>query len=139
MKLFIGADHAGYELKEELKPLIKELGFEIVDKGAFAYDVKDDYPDFCLPVAEEVAKLPDHVKGIVIGGSSVGEAIVANRLKGVRAVGYYGGNIDLVKLSREHNNANILSLGARLMPPEEAKYAVKIWLTTPFTDDDRHK
>ncbi len=137
MKIYIGSDHAGYELKEQLKPYIESLGHEVKDFGPFAFDINDDYPDFCRPVAEAVAGDKSSM-GIVLGGSSLGEAIVVNRMKGIRAVGYYGGNIDVIKLSREHNDANILSLGARLMEVDEAKYAVKIWLSTPFSNDERH-
>lgn len=137
MKIYMGSDHAGYELKEKLKPIITELGFQVVDRGAFKLEANDDYPDFCAIVARDVENDPES-KGIVLGGSSVGEAIIANRFKGIRAVAYYGGNIDLIKLSREHNDCNVLSLGARLMPDEEAIYAVKMWLDTQFSHDERH-
>lgn len=132
MKIYIGSDHAGYELKETLKKFIVELGHEIEGKGDFKYDEDDDYPDFIFPVARAVASDPEHSRGVVIGGSGQGEAMVANRVKGVRAVVYYGGPEEIIKLSREHNDANILSLGARFISEEEAKKAVELWLKTPF-------
>lgn len=137
MKIYIGADHAGFELKEKLIPFLKELGHEVVDKGAFVYDPKDDYPDFVIPVAEEVSNNPK-VKGIVLGGSGEGEGIATDRFPYVRTAVWYGGNLEPVKLSREHNDANILSLGARLINEKEAKDAVKLWLETPFSGDERH-
>lgn len=137
MKIFIAADHAGFELKENLKPYMEKMGHEVEDLGPFKYEESDDYPDFCSLVARAVSANP-HTAGIVIGGSSVGEAIVANRFKHVRAFGYYGGPMDVIKLSRAHNDTNILSLGARLINPEEAMYAVKVWLTTDFSGEARH-
>src|SRR5262245_51792344 len=123
MKIFIGADHAGFELKQKLIPFLCELGHEVEDKGAFKLTPDDDYPDFIIPVAREVAEAPDEVRGIVIGGSGQGEAMAANRFKGVRAIvfnGQYepkdGREIPHeIETAREHNNANILSLGARFL------------------------
>ena len=89
-------------------------------------------------VAEEVFKDPENNRGIIMGGSGQGEAMVANRFNGVRAAVYYAHNLDIIKLSREHNNANILALGARFINNEEAKEAVKLWLETPFTKEERH-
>ena len=136
-KIYIGADHAGFELKEKLIPFIKGLGFEIVDKGAFALDLLDDYPDFIALVAKAIAA-DDSAFGIVIGGSGQGEAIVANRFKGVRAAVYYGGNPEIVKISREHNDSNALAIGARFASAAEAKRAVALWLATPFSNEERH-
>lgn len=142
MKIFIGTDHAGYEMKEELKTYLGDLGHDIFDKGAFEFDPSDDYPDFVSLVAEGVcATAPeseDIVRGIVLGGTGTGEAIEANRLLGVRTAVYYGGAIEIVKLAREHNDANILSLGARFINLEEAKEAVKVFLETQFSGDERH-
>ena len=138
MKIYIGADHAGFELKETLKQYLAEMGHEVEDKGAYSLDPKDDYPDFVRPVAEAVARDSENVKGIILGGSGQGEAMVANRHKSVRAAVYYGGEQKIVKLSREHNNANILSLGARFISEAEAKEAVKLWLATPFSGEARH-
>jgi len=140
MKIFIGSDHAGFELKEKLIPFLKELGHEVVDKGAFSFDSLDDYPDFVKPVAEEVSK-DKEARGIVLGGSGQGEAICANRYKNVRAFSYYGpsrGEVNIVTDSRGHNDSNIISIGARFMNVDEAKEAVKLWLETPFSGDERH-
>ncbi|MCK5022244.1 MAG: RpiB/LacA/LacB family sugar-phosphate isomerase [Candidatus Pacebacteria bacterium] len=138
MKILITSDHAGFELKKEIISYLKELNFEVEDKGPFEYQSEDDYPDFIKPVADEVSKNPEKLKAIVIGGSGQGEAIVANRLKNVYAVIYYAHNLEIIKLSREHNNANILSLGARFISSDDAKEAVKLWLETPFSGDERH-
>jgi ribose 5-phosphate isomerase B len=137
MKIYIGSDHAGFELKEKLKVYIKELGYEIEDKGAFSLDSNDDYPDFIVPVAESVAK-DIYSLGLILGGSGEGEQISANKIDGIRAIEYYGGNLEIVKLGREHNNANILSLGARFINEDEAKKAVKIFIDTSFSNEERH-
>lgn len=137
MKIYIGTDHAGFELKEKLKVFLGEIGYVVEDMGANTYDEKDDYPDLIRPVAEAIAREKD-ARGIIIGGSGQGEAICANRVSGVRAAVYYGGPVDIVVLSREHNDANILSLGARFIDEEEAQEVVKLWLATPFSGDERH-
>lgn len=138
----IGADHAGFELKEALASYLQKLGYEVVDHGAHLYDEYDDYPDFIAPVGKAVSDHPSNVKGIVIGGSGQGEAMVANQYPNVRAVVFYGNKIfqgtDIIKLSREHNDANVLSLGARFMTTSEAKKAVRIWLQTPFSGEYKH-
>lgn len=136
MKIFIGSDHAGFELKEKLVPFLKELGHEVVDKGAYSYDPQDDYPDFVKLVAEEISKDPD-ARGIVIGKSGQGEAMACNRIRGVRAVVWYGGNREPLRLTRSHNDANVLSLGAGFIG-EESLEAVAMWLETPFSGDERH-
>lgn len=139
--IYIASDHAGFELKEKLKIFLKELGYEIEDFGNFVYDENDDYPDFVRQVADVVAKNSGQSRGIVIGGSGQGEAMVANRINGIRAAVYYGEpktDFGLIRLSREHNDANILSLGARFLTEEEAKNAVKLWLETKFTNEERH-
>ncbi|MDP3934690.1 MAG: RpiB/LacA/LacB family sugar-phosphate isomerase, partial [Candidatus Giovannonibacteria bacterium] len=138
MKIYIGADHAGFELKETLKKFLLELGHEVEDKGAFKYEPEDDYPDFIFPVARAVAGDPERSRGVVIGGSGQGEAMAANRIKGARAAVFYGGNFEIIELSRKHNNANILSLGARFIDDEIAKKAVELWLKTPF-EGERHE
>lgn len=148
MEIYIASDHAGFELKEKLKVYLAELGHQTKDFGALSYDENDDYPDFILPLAEEIAKDPENSKGIVLGGSGQGEAMAANRVKGCRAVVYYGlsaealakedGSDKIITLSRQHNNANILSLGARFLSEDEAKAAVKLWLETEFSNEERH-
>ena len=137
MKIFLASDHAGFELKQFLGGHLKDLEHEVEDCGALEIDPLDDYPDFIIPAAEKVAKNP-YSRGIIMGGSGQGEAIAANRIKGIRAVVYYDGPIDIVTLSRTHNNANILSLGARFITQEKAAEAVDLWLSEPF-EGGRHK
>jgi len=137
-KIYIGTDHAGFELKERLVSFLKELGYEVIDKGAYTYNETDDYPDFISEVAKEVSGDPKNSKGIILGGSGQGEAMVSDRFKNVRTAVYYGGNIEAVKLSRRHNDSNILSLGARFITEKEAKKAVRLWLNTPFSSEERH-
>jgi ribose 5-phosphate isomerase B len=145
MKILFATDHAGYDLKEQLKPFVVSLGYEVVDKGAFEYNELDDYPDFIAMAAKAVSKAPDKTRAIILGGSGQGEAIVANRFPNVRAMVYNGesrgalyNDLDEITLSRQHNDANVLSLGARFMTFDEAKDAVKRWLETPFSGDARH-
>ena len=137
MKIYIGSDHAGYELKEKLKSFLSELNYEVIDKGAFELNPEDDYPDFIVPVAKAVAEDKESL-GVILGGSGQGEQISANKIKGIRAIEYYGGNLEIIKLGKEHNNANVLSLGARFINEEEAKEAVKTFIETPFSNDERH-
>lgn len=137
MKIHIGTDHAGFELKNKLVEYIKELGHDVIDHGAFSLDPSDDYPDFIKPVAEAVSK-DLQSKGIILGGSGQGEAMTANKFDEVRAVEYYGGTTEIIKLGREHNDANILSIGARFVTDDEATTAVKLFLETDFSNDPRH-
>jgi ribose 5-phosphate isomerase B len=137
MKIILGADHAGYEMKGVLSLALQQSGHEIVDVGPKERVEGDDYPDYIVPFV--VAMLKDESNmGIFCGGSGEGEAIAANRHAGIRAAEYYGGNKEILKLSREHNNANVLCLGARFMSMEEAKEAVKLWLNASFSNDERH-
>ncbi|MES2224121.1 MAG: RpiB/LacA/LacB family sugar-phosphate isomerase [Patescibacteria group bacterium] len=138
MKIFFASDHAGFEFKNALVEYVKTLGFDAIDKGNTTFEALDDYPDFISLAAREVSQDPS-AKGVVIGGSGQGEAIVANRFPNVRAALWYGGNMDIVKLSREHNDANVLSLGARFVSIDEAKQALKLWIDTPFSGDERHQ
>lgn len=137
MKVYLASDHAGFELKKTLLNYLSTLDYEIEDLGPFKLDLKDDYPDFIKPTAIKVSEDLDS-RAIVIGGSGQGEAIVCNRVNGVRAVVYYGGPEEIIKLSKEHNDANILSLGARFLSEDEAIKAVEIWLKTDFSGDSRH-
>jgi ribose 5-phosphate isomerase B len=137
MKIYIGTDHAGFELKQKLVSFTQSLGYEVVDCGANEYNENDDYPDFIAPVAKAVS-LDSTALGIVLGGSGQGEAMMANKFPYIRAAVYYGGKLDIVRLSREHNNANILSLGARFLSEDEAREAVALWLSTSFSEDGRH-
>jgi len=142
MRIHLASDHAGFILKEHLKEFLKGRGYDIIDYGAATYQEEDDYPDYVQPAAEAVGKEVcaggDDVRGIVIGGSGQGEAIVANRVAGVRAVVWYGGNKRVIGLSREHNDANILSIGARFVDDILAEEMVVAWLETPFSGDKRH-
>ena len=137
-KIYIASDHAGFELKHKLIDYLEKLGYIIQDVGAFKYDEKDDYPDFISLAAHEVSKSPSDSIGIILGGSGQGEAMVANRFPNVRAIVYYGGNEEIIFKSREHNDSNVLSLGARFITEDEAKGAVKLWLDTPSSKDERH-
>ena len=137
MKIYIAADHAGFKLKNYLKKQLLADRYDIEDCGAFDFDPLDDYPDFIIPAAEKVANQPNS-RGIIIGGSGQGEAMAANRIQGVRAAVYYDGPIDIVKLSRLHNNANILSLGARFLSVERATEILNIWLAEKF-EGERHE
>jgi ribose 5-phosphate isomerase B len=134
--IYIASDHAGVELKAKLLSHLKEQGNEVEDCGANQNDPEDDYPDFIYPCAIKVSENPGSM-GIVIGGSGQGEAIVANKVKGVRAALYYGGHEDIISLSRQHNNANVLALGARFLTVEQAERAVDLWIETGF-DGGRH-
>ncbi|MDP1625084.1 MAG: RpiB/LacA/LacB family sugar-phosphate isomerase [bacterium] len=139
MRIFISSDHAGFELKKHLVERLSLAGHDVKDLGPKSFDPEDDYPDMIALVAREISHNPSGAKGIVIGGSGQGEAIAANKFYGVRAAVYYGGNMDIVRLSREHNDANVLSLGARFLSPTEALAAVTVWLATPFSGEERHQ
>ena len=155
MKIYIGSDHAGFELKEKIALYLKELelGYEVQDMGAFNFLESDDYPDFIKPVAEAVAGDKGSF-GIILGGSGQGEAMCANRTAGVRAMVFYGpkepilsvdiagrnsvDTFEIVKLAREHNDANIISIGARFVTEDEAKFAIELFLGTKFSGEERH-
>lgn len=153
MRIYLGTDHAGYELKEKIREFLLRGGYDVVDCGAYSFDKNDDYPDFIGKAAEGVSKDPES-KGIVLGGSGQGEAMTANKYKNVRCALFYmptppGTVIDIagtkisdpfemLKLTREHNDANMLSLGARFLKGYEAIKAVEIFLDTRFPGDERH-
>ena len=139
MTIYLASDHAGFELKEDIKKFLADSGYEVKDFGAYALDPEDDYPDLIRKAAEAVANDPEGSRAIVFGGSGEGEAMVANRVKGVRAAVIYKFDKEIIKLSREHNNANVLSIGARFVSERQAKKAIKLWLKTPFSGDVRHK
>jgi ribose 5-phosphate isomerase B len=136
--IYVAADHAGFALKEAIKAHLIQKGHKVEDMGAYSLNPTDDYPNFVIPAVQKVAEDPENSRAIVLGGSGQGEATVANRFKGVRAAVYYGGSVDIVKLSRQHNNANVLSLGARFLTPQQALEAVDLWLATPF-EGGRHE
>jgi ribose 5-phosphate isomerase B len=134
--IVLATDHAGFELKEHVKTFLFEKGYDVKDFGAFEYDGLDDYPDFILPAAKYISKYK--LKGIIFGGSGQGEAIAANRIKGIRAAVYYNGPIEIIELSRLHNNANILSIGARFVNYQEVEKVIDLWLSTDF-EEGRHE
>lgn len=137
MKVFLASDHAGVELKSALVQFLTERKYDVEDLGPATYVEGDDYPDFMKLLADAIAATPGS-RGIGLGKSGEGEAMALNRRKGVRATAYYGGPIDIIRLSRLHNDANALSLGAGFLSAEEAKSAVLLWLTTAFSGEDRH-
>ncbi len=138
----IGADHAGFYLKEALVEYLKKLGYEVIDHGAHRFEKFDDFPDFVIPVAKAVYENPTSVKGIIIGGSGQGEAMAANQFPNVRSAVFYGNKIfqgkSVIKYTREHNDSNVLSLGARFVTTAEAKDAVKVWLNTSFSGEYKY-
>ncbi|MEO3863527.1 ribose-5-phosphate isomerase [Acrocarpospora sp. B8E8] len=135
MRVYIGSDHAGYELKNHLVSWLKEHHHEVVDCGPAGFDPEDDYPPFVLRAAAGVAEDPGSL-GVVIGGSGNGEQIAANKVPGIRAA--LAWNEDTAKLSREHNDANVISIGARMHPVEQATRFVELFLATPFSGAERH-
>lgn len=158
--IYIASDHAGFALKQFLVSELTKIGHSVEDIGAYEFNKDDDYPDFIIPCAKKVAESDssDGIGfssfGIIIGGNGQGEAIAANRIVGVRAAVYYGGIVavedldkegtspkdalDIVRLSRLHDNANMLSLGARFISEKEALDAVGVFLNTPFSNSERH-
>jgi ribose 5-phosphate isomerase B len=153
MKLFLAGDHAGFRLKTMLFEHLQLLGHEVEDMGPAELDPEDDYPDFVTPLAHVVAQNPD-TYGIICAGSGQGEAMCANRVPGIRAAVYYGkmeassaldsegahseDGYDAIRLPRKHNNANVLSIGARFVSPMDAEEAVRVFLSTEFSTDERH-
>jgi ribose 5-phosphate isomerase B len=135
MRVFLGCDHAGFELKEHLVSWLKANGHEPVDCGAFAYDAVDDYPPFVLAAAERTVAEPGTL-AIVLGGSGNGEAIAANKVKGARAALVW--SEDTARLAREHNDANVISLGARQHDADTATEFVRLFLETPYSKEQRH-
>lgn len=135
MKLHVGTDHAGFEFKNELVKYLQDKGHDVTDHGAFEYDAEDDYPAFCIAAAQAVAKDPSSL-GIVIGGSGNGEQIAANKVVGIRAA--LAWSIETAKLAREHNNANVLGLGARMHDQATAFAIVDAFIETPFSNVERH-
>ncbi len=135
MRIHIGSDHAGLEFKNVIIEHLTSQGHEVTDHGPYEYDALDDYPVFCIPAAEAVAA-DEGSFGIVLGGSGNGEQIAANKVKGVRAALVW--SIEIAKLAREHNNANVISLGGRMHSEEFCLELVDTFLATPFPGDERH-
>ena len=138
LTIHLATDHAGFEMKEFLKGALTELGYQIVDHGASSYDEDDDYNDYVTPAASAVANGDENNRAIILGGSGQGEAMMANRFPGVRATVYYHFDPEIIKVSREHNNANVLSIGARFLSEEELIESVLFWLEMEFSGDERH-
>lgn len=136
MKVYLGTDHAGLEFKNEISDYLKKEGYDVVDCGAKEFDKDDDYPDFIGKVGEFVSQDPDGSRGVVLGKSGAGEAMVANKYRGVRA--FLAVNEKNVQLAREHNNANVISLGSEIVNLVSAKKFVKLFLETKFPGEARH-
>jgi len=135
MKIHIGSDHAGLEFKNKIVKHLEDRGHTVVDHGPHTFDPLDDYPVFCIPAAEAVANEPGSF-GIVLGGSGNGEQMAANKVKGVRAALVW--SKEIAKLAREHNNANVISLGGRMHDEAFCLELVDTFLATPFPGDERH-
>ncbi|EWS80656.1 ribose-5-phosphate isomerase [Brachybacterium phenoliresistens] len=136
MRVHIGTDHAGFELKNRLVANLTAKGHEVMDHGAHTYDALDDYPPFCTDVGEAVVAQPGSL-GVVIGGSGNGEQIAANKVRGVRAALVW--NEETAQLAREHNDANVISVGARQHTEEELEQLIDIFLAEPFSGQERHQ
>ena len=136
MRVHLGSDHAGFELKSHLIAWLSEHGHEPVDHGAFEYDADDDYPPFCIAAAQAAVDEPDSL-GIVVGGSGNGEQIAANKVRGARAA--LAWSTETAALAREHNNAQVVSVGARMHSTDEATAIVEAFLTTAWSGADRHQ
>ena len=136
MQVHIGGDHAAFELHQELLTFLADEGHEVTDHGPFEYDAVDDYPVFVIRAAQAVAADPGS-RGIVLGGSGNGEQMAANKVAGIRAALCY--NAELARLAREHNDAQVLSMGGRMQSVEEAKEMVRVFLATDFTGEERHQ
>lgn len=134
MHIYLATDHAGFALKNFVKEHLLAAGYAVVDCGAQHEDPLDDYPDYIAVAAKHISATPRD-RAVIFGGSGQGEAMLANRFQNVRATTYYGGPLEIITLSRQHNDANVLSFGARFVTPEEAVEALTLWLTTePLTD-----
>ena len=154
MKIYLATDHTGLALKNTVKAFLEKKGYTVEDCGVYDYDKYDDYPDWISRAAEKVSKEPDASRGIIFGGSGQGEAMVANKFVGVRCALFYtpalptqSVNIEgekstdpfeIVKLTREHNGANVLSIGIRFVTEEDALHAITVWLEAPDPTEERH-
>jgi ribose 5-phosphate isomerase B len=137
--IILATDHAGFAVKEVVKTFLVGEGYQVTDVGAHELKDGDDYPTYMAAAALKVAEdLKGNTKAIIFGASGQGEAMVANRFPGVRAAVWYGGDQDILKKTREHNDANVLSIGAKYVEADAASDAVEVWLTTPFSGDERH-
>lgn len=139
MTIYLASDHRGFELKAKIAQWLAEWGYQARDMGPAEYSPQDDYPDFISPAARRVSENPTLDRAIILGMTGQGEAMVANRFKGVRAAVFYGGRDDIIKLSREHNDANVLSLAAGFVDEHTAREMIRLWLETPFSGEERHQ
>jgi ribose 5-phosphate isomerase B len=135
MRVHVGSDHAGLDFKNKIIEHLRAQGHEVTDHGPFEYDALDDYPKFCIPAAEAVAKDPGSF-GVVLGGSGNGEQMAANKVQGIRAALVW--SFETAKLAREHNDANVISIGGRMHPEKFCLDLVDTFLATPFSGDERH-
>jgi len=138
MKIHLATDHAGYSHKNEVGDWLTSEGFEVVDHGSHVYDAEDDFPDFIARAAMAISRNPDQ-RAIIFGGSGEGEAMLANRFPAVRATVLYSDNPEIVKLSREHNDANVLSIGARFLSVNQTKEHVWNWLHTETSAEPKYQ
>lgn len=136
MRVHIASDHAGYELKAIAITHLENNGYEVIDHGALTYDPQDDYPSFCFEAAQATVNDPGSL-GIVIGGSGNGEQIAANKVRGARAA--LAWNLQTARLAREHNNANVVGIGARMHTSEEALEIIDAFLSEPYSNEQRHQ
>ncbi len=145
IKIILASDHAGFDLKNKIKAWLENDGYNVLDVGAHTLVPEDDYPVYMSAAALKVAEdLDANTRAIIFGGSGQGEAIVANRFPGVRAVVWYGdvdvsADLDIIKLSREHNDSNVLSIGARFVTEDQTKNAITKWLETSFSGEEKHQ
>ncbi len=137
LTIHLATDHAGFSHKEAIASWLKESGFVVVDHGAAVFEAEDDFPDYISQAALAVSRAPEETRGLIFGGSGNGEAMMANRFPGVRAAVYYGGTPEIVTLSREHNDSNILSIGARFVSIEDAKAVIEVWLQTDVLAEEK--
>lgn len=138
MTIHLAADHAGFEHKQAVVEWLKSEGYQVKDHGASGYDAQDDFPDYISLAAAAVSKNPSSDKAVIFGGSGQGEAMMANRFAHVRATALYSDSSDIVRLSREHNDANVLSIGARFLSIADTKKLIWLWLNTKPLDDEKY-
>jgi len=138
MKILLASDHAGYDHKKALNTHLLRQGYEVEDMGTDSAE-SCDYPDFIIPAAKQVAADPENTRAFIFGGSGQGEAMAANRIKGVRATAYYHHDLEIIELSRSHNGANILSIGARFITLEQMEEAAEKWLSLNEPLAERHR
>ena len=138
LTIHLASDHAGFEMKEFVKDALVELGYAVIDHGASEYDEDDDYNDYISLAAAAVSNGNEYDRAVIFGGSGQGEAMLANRFSNVRATVYYHFDPEIIKVSRQHNNANVLSIGARFLSDEEVIESLLFWLEMEFPNEERY-